>query len=201
MINNIIFDLGRVLINWEPEKYMKKVFDEKTTSFLLEKIFNTNDWNLMDKGVIDEKTLWENKLNQYPEYKKEIEHMKNKVLDLLTPIEENTKLLYILKEKGYNLYILSNFSKIAFQKVYEKYDFFKLFDGMIISSHVKSIKPEDEIYKILIEKYKINPAESLYIDDKIENIKAGEIFGFKTIHLEKPEDLKDKLSKILKIDI
>lgn len=201
MINNIIFDLGRVLINWEPEKYMKKVFDENTTSFLLEKIFNTNDWNLMDKGVIDEKTLWENKLNQYPEYKKEIEHMKNKVLDLLTPIEENTKLLYILKEKGYNLYILSNFSKIAFQKVYEKYDFFKLFDGMIISSHVKSIKPEDEIYKILIEKYKINPAESLYIDDKIENIKAGEIFGFKTIHLEKPEDLKDKLSKILKIDI
>lgn len=201
MINNIIFDLGRVLINWEPEKYMKKVFDEKTTSFLLEKIFNTNDWNLMDKGVIDEQTLWENKLNQYPEYKKEIEHMKNKVLDLLTPIEENAKLLYILKEKGYNLYILSNFSKIAFQKVYEKYDFFKLFDGMIISSHVKSIKPEDEIYKILIEKYKINPAESLYIDDKIENIKAGEIFGFKTIHLEKPEDLKDKLSKILKIDI
>lgn len=201
MINNIIFDLGRVLINWEPEKYMKKVFDEKTISFLLEKIFNTNDWNLMDKGVIDEQTLWENKLNQYPEYKKEIEHMKNKVLDLLTPIEENTKLLYILKEKGYNLYILSNFSKIAFQKVYEKYDFFKLFDGMIISSHVKSIKPEDEIYKILIEKYKINPAESLYIDDKIENIKAGEKFGFKTIHLEKPEDLKDKLSKILKIDI
>lgn len=201
MINNIIFDLGRVLINWEPEKYMKKVFDENTTSFLLEKIFNTNDWNLMDKGVIDEQTLWENKLNQYPEYKKEIEHMKNKVLDLLTPIEENAKLLYILKEKGYNLYILSNFSKIAFQKVYEKYDFFKLFDGMIISSHVKSIKPEDEIYKILIEKYKINPAESLYIDDKIENIKAGEKFGFKTIHLEKPEDLKDKLSKILKIDI
>lgn len=201
MINNIIFDLGRVLINWEPEKYMKKVFDENTTSFLLEKIFNTNDWNLMDKGVIDEKTLWENKLNQYPEYKKEIEHMKNKVLDLLTPIEENAKLLYILKEKGYNLYILSNFSKIAFQKVYEKYDFFKLFDGMIISSHVKSIKPEDEIYKILIEKYKINPAESLYIDDKIENIKTGEKFGFKTIHLEKPEDLKDKLSKILKIDI
>ncbi|ACJ75610.1 HAD superfamily hydrolase [Thermosipho africanus TCF52B] len=201
MINNIIFDLGRVLINWEPEKYMKKVFDEKTISFLLEKTFNTNDWNLMDKGVIDEQTLWENKLNQYPEYKKEIEHMKNKVLDLLTPIEENAKLLYILKEKGYNLYILSNFSKIAFQKVYEKYDFFKLFDGMIISSHVKSIKPEDEIYKILIEKYKINPAESLYIDDKIENIKAGEKFGFKTIHLEKPEDLKDKLSKILKIDI
>ncbi|WP_126993789.1 HAD family hydrolase [Thermosipho globiformans] len=201
MIKNIIFDLGRVLINWEPEKYMKKVFDEKTTSFLLEKVFNTNDWNLMDKGVIDEKTLWENKLNQYPEYKKEIEHMKNKVLDLLTPIEENTNLLYTLKEKGYNLYILSNFSKIAFQKVYEKYDFFKLFDGMVISSHVKSIKPEDEIYKILIEKYKITPIESLYIDDKIENIRAGEKFGFKTIHLERPEELKNKLSKILKIEM
>ena len=198
MIENIVFDLGRVLINWEPDKYMMEKFDKNTTEFLLKNVFNTPDWNLMDKGEISEKKLWENKLEQFPQYKEEIEHMKNKVLYLLTPIEENTKLISQLKELGYKLFILSNFSEKAFEFVYNKYDFFKCFDGMVISSHVRAIKPEEKIYRILIEKYNLKPEKSLYIDDKIENIEAGKKLGFNTIHLQNPRDLKRKLSEFLK---
>ncbi|ABR30761.1 haloacid dehalogenase [Thermosipho melanesiensis] len=196
MVRNIIFDLGRVLINWAPKKYMEKVFDKDTVTFFMNNIFNTNDWNLMDKGLIDEEELWKKKLSTFPQYKEEIEHMKNKVIDLLTPIEENVNILYELKKK-YKLYVLSNFSKNSFKMVKEKYKFFELFNGIVISSYVNSIKPEEKIYKILIKTYNIIPEESLYIDDKIENISTGKRLGFKTIHLKSPELLKNKLKKYI----
>ncbi|ONN27186.1 haloacid dehalogenase [Thermosipho affectus] len=196
MVESIIFDLGRVLINWEPKKYMEKVFDVQTTKFLLENVFNTEDWNLMDKGIIDENALWEKKLKMFPKYKNEILHMKNKVFELLTPITENVEILYKLKE-NYRLYILSNFSQNAFKYIYEKYDFFKLFDGLVISSHVKSIKPEEKIYQILIKTYNLNPSKCLYIDDKLENINTGKRLGFKVIHLKEPKLLKSEIKKYL----
>ncbi|SHH29032.1 HAD family hydrolase [Thermosipho atlanticus] len=192
-IDNIVFDLGRVLINWDPYSYMIEKFKTEVADFLKKAVFDTDDWDLMDKGELTEEELWEKKLIKYPEYREYILHMKEKVVELLTPIEKNVKLIPVLKHKGFKLYILSNFSKVTFDKVYKKYDFFKYFDGMIISSHVGEIKPDEKIYKILIEKYNINPEISLYIDDKIENILTGQKVGFKTIHLEKPELLKAKL--------
>jgi putative hydrolase of the HAD superfamily len=199
MIKNIVFDLGRVLIDWDPYGYMIKHFEKEVAEFLKKHVFETEDWQIMDKGEISEEELWQDKLDKFPDYKDYILHMKGKVLELLTPIQQNVSLIPLLKEKGFKLFVLSNFSKNSFQKVFEKYDFFKYFDGMIISSHVKEIKPYERIYQILIEKYKINPEESLYIDDKMENIETGKKLGFKTIHLDKPEELKEKLKEYIEL--
>jgi len=199
MIKNIVFDLGRVLLNWDPYSYMIKHFEKEVAEFLKKHVFETEDWQMMDKGEITEEELWQDKLGKYPDYKDYILHMKNKVLDLLVPIEQNVSLIPLLKEKGYKLFVLSNFSKNTFQKVFEKYDFFKYFDGMVISSHVREIKPYEKIYQILIKKYKVKPGESLYIDDKIENIETGKKLGFKTIHLEMPLKLEEKLKKYIEV--
>ncbi|MBO8140460.1 MAG: HAD family phosphatase [Thermosipho sp. (in: Bacteria)] len=199
MIKNIVFDLGRVLLNWDPYSYMIKHFEKEVAEFLKKHVFETEDWQMMDKGEITEEELWQDKLDKYPDYKDYILHMKNKVLDLLVPIEQNVSLIPLLKEKGYKLFVLSNFSKNTFQKVFEKYDFFKYFDGMVISSHVREIKPYEKIYQILIKKYKVKPGESLYIDDKIENIETGKKLGFKTIHLEMPLKLEEKLKKYIEV--
>ncbi len=193
MIKNIVFDLGRVLINWEPYEYMLKHFPKDVADKLNREIFEHQDWQLMDKGIISENQLWQKKIEELPEYAQYILHMKEKSPQLLTPIEENVEIAGILKQKGFKLYVLSNFSENNFKMVYEKYDFFKLFDGMIISSDVKAIKPEREIYLKLIKRYNLIPQESLFIDDKWENIKTAQEFGFKTIHLPYPWQLKEKL--------
>ncbi|MBO8161235.1 MAG: HAD family phosphatase [Thermosipho sp. (in: Bacteria)] len=178
---------------------MLKKFGKEIADVLRKAVFETGDWNLMDKGELTEEELWEDKLNKYPEHRDYILHMKEKVIDILIPINENISLIPKLKEKGYKLYVLSNFSKVTFEKVYKKNEFFKYFDGMVISSHVKEVKPEEKIYKILIERYKLEPAKSLYIDDKLENVEMGKKLGFKTIHLEQPEILKEKLKEYIEL--
>ncbi|ABV33819.1 MULTISPECIES: HAD family hydrolase [Pseudothermotoga] len=196
MLKNIVFDLGRVLVNWEPYEYMLKRFPKDVADRLNREIFEHKDWQLMDKGVISEDQLWQKKLEELAEYAQYVLHMKEKSPQLLTPIEQNVKLLDILKEKGFKLYVLSNFSENNFKMIYEKYDFFKLFDGMIISSYVKAVKPEREIYLKLINKYNLVPQESLFIDDKLENIQTAQEIGFKTIHLPHHWQLKEKLFEL-----
>lgn len=198
MIKNIIFDLGRVLLSWEPYKYMLETFPKDVADELNEKVFESEDWWLMDKGVFLEEQLWQKKLKELPHLSEYILHMKDKVPDLLTPIEENIKLIPKLKQKGFKLYILSNFSEKNFELVYNKYDFFKFFDGMVISSHVKLAKPQKEIYLELIKKYSLKPEESIFVDDKLENVSAAQSLGFRTIHLQDHASLTEELQRVLK---
>ncbi|HOJ93843.1 HAD family phosphatase [Fervidobacterium sp. 2310opik-2] len=198
-IKNVVFDLGRVLIDWQPYEYMIKKFGKETAEFLERVIFNSKEWNLMDKGIINEHELWNLFIYKHPEYKIPIEHLKENVTNLLIEIKDNTKLLEPLKAMGYKLYVLSNFSEMNFAYVYRKYDFFKKFDGMVISSHVKQIKPDKEIFEILIERYNIIPQESLFVDDRLENIQTAEILGFEFIHLTDHTKLREELERKLNI--
>lgn len=198
MIKNIVFDLGRVLLEWEPYQYMLKVFPKHVADEMNEKIFESRDFWLMDKGLMNEDQLWQKKMEELPHLREYILHMKEAVPKLLVPIEKNVKLLPKLKEKGFRLYVLSNFSEKHFEMVYKKYDFFKFFDGMIISSHVKLAKPEKEIFIELIRRYDLAPEESLFIDDKIENVKVAQELGFNIIHVADHTDLEKELWKVLK---
>lgn len=200
-INNIVFDLGRVLIDWQPEMYMKERFSEDIATFFWKHIFNSEEWNLMDKGELTEEQLWDLFSQRYSNYIYYINHMKEKVPELLIPIQNNINLLPALKRLGYKLYVLSNFSSMNFEYVYKKFDFFNIFDGMVISSHVHSVKPELKIYEFLIQKFNINPSKSLFVDDKIENIQSAQRLRFNVIHLTDPKELKSKLEEYLQITI
>ena len=192
-IDSIIFDLGRVLINWYPYQYMVQVFGEEIASALHESIFSVKETALLDRGEMSEDEIWQIRLKRYPEYAPYIEHMKDKILDLLTPIEENVNLIPELKRKGYKLYVLSNFSKQAFDAIYSKYGFFTYFDGLVISSHHHTVKPEKKIYEVLIQEHGVAPETSVFIDDREENIATAKKLGFHVIHLEQPSLLKQKL--------
>lgn len=197
MIKNIVFDLGRVLLSWEPYRYMLKTFPKHVADEMNEKIFESRDFWLMDKGLMNEEQLWQKKMEELPHLKEYILHMKKAVIELLVPIEKNVRLLPKLKEKGFKLYVLSNFSERHFETVYKKYDFFKFFDGMIISSHVKLAKPEKEIFLELIRRYGIAPQESVFIDDKLENVNVARELGFRTVHVTDQIDLEEELRRVL----
>lgn len=104
-------------------------------------------------------------------------------IELLLPIENNIKLVSLLKEKGYHLYIISNFHLNAYNRFLKKQDWFTLFDGAIISAKEKLIKPDLRIYKLLLERYHLNADECLFIDDSLDNINACKNVGMDAIHL------------------
>ncbi|WP_448378072.1 HAD family hydrolase [Fervidobacterium sp.] len=200
-IDTLVFDLGRVLIHWDPYGYMVGEFGEDVAKRLVERVFSAPEWNLMDKGDISESQLWRMMEERYPEDARYIHHMKNAVLNLLKPIEENTRLLPILKAHGYRLCVLSNFSYKAFEYVYNTFDFFKHFDCMVISSHVRKIKPNEDIFYELMGRCGVRPSNSLFIDDRADNIETARRLGFHVIHLVEHGKLKEELEKILGINL
>jgi putative hydrolase of the HAD superfamily len=105
----------------------------------------------------------------------------------------NIKLLPALKKQGFKLYFLSNFPLDFFEEVKKEYDFFKYFNGGIISAEVGCSKPDTGIFKIFLEKYNLVPEECLYIDDIEINVKAAESIGVKGIHLAGTDSLEKKL--------
>ncbi|HEY8542637.1 MAG TPA: HAD family phosphatase [Pseudothermotoga sp.] len=197
MLKNIVFDLGRVLVSWEPYEFMLKNFPKEVADCLNAEIFEHPDWQEIDRGSISQEEFWERKLQILVEYRQYILSLKKEVPRLLKPIQENVRLLPILKDKGFKLFVLSNFGKDNFEMIYRDFEFFKIFDGIIVSAYVHSIKPEEKIYLELINKYKIVPQQSLFIDDKFENIQIAQNLGFKTLHLPKSDELSEKLFKII----
>lgn len=118
-------------------------------------------------------------------------------IKIIFPLNGNTKLLPELKEQGFKLYYLSNFPDDLFDEVCNKYDFFRYFDGGIISARVKASKPDIRIFEILREKYSLSPEECLFIDDSDHNVNTAELFGMKVIHVIKPNDLPEQIEKAL----
>ena len=97
MIRNIVFDLGGVLIDWRPCEYLVESFPEDVAKVLEREIFKHEDWKKMDRGTLPENDLWEKKKKELSEYREYVEKLEREVPKLLKPIEENVKLLSILK--------------------------------------------------------------------------------------------------------
>ena len=120
--------------------------------------------------------------------------------ELLKPIKENIKLLYKLRDHyEYKLYVLSNYHKDSFEYVFEHNNFFKLFEGCLISCYFKLLKPEEKIYDTLLYEFGLIPEETLFIDDIKGNIEAAEKKHIKGLHLTDYTKLKKELEKILEI--
>ncbi len=201
MIKNIIFDLGGVLISWDPYKHLLKLFEKEIADFLLQRVFESEDWVLMDQGIYTEKELWDKKKRELPEYRDCLSILETEMPSWLVPVEENVALIPRLKDLGFGVYVLSNFSANNFELVRSQCSFFELLDGMVISSHVKVVKPDEEIYRIIIEKYSLVPDQCLYIDDRKENVETGRKLGFRAIYLERPGHLKEILERSLQIKL
>ena len=103
----------------------------------------------------------------------------------------------MLKSKNFLCYVLSNWSSETFIGITDKYYFLKIFSGILISGDVGLIKPDPEIYKLAIKKFSLVPKNTVFIDDKLENIKAADELGFQTIHFMNPKEINNRISFFL----
>jgi len=180
MIKNIIFDLGNVLLSWKPGDYFEKSgYDNETVNLIMNDVFHSPEWLSLDNGDLttpEAIDLIAQKSSLLKEYISSLFNLRTKII---YPLTENIKLLPELKKRGFKLYFLSNFPLDFFQEVKNEYEFFRYFDGGIISAEVRHSKPDIKIYKILLEKYHLQPEECFYIDDMEINVRAAGSAGLK----------------------
>ena len=200
MIKNLIFDLGNVLLSWKPQEFfLRNGYTEEETSIIYNNVFRSPEWRLLDNGDITIDQAIDRIAERSFMKKHEIRSVFDLRLRILFPLDTAVKMLPGLKKQGFKLYFLSNFPDDIFDELSGRYEFFKYFDGGIISARAKASKPDRKIYEILMEKYSLKPEECLFADDTPINVTGAENAGMKALHVENPEDLPGKLMKIADI--
>ena len=194
MYKNIIFDLGNVVLNYNPEGYLiKKINDKNKVEIALNNIFKSNEWKMLDRGIITEEEAKRVIKNRVIDNSEIIDLAFENWYDMLRPIEETIELINKLKKNGYKIYYLSNFHSKAFEEVTNKNKVFEEFYGGIVSFKEKLLKPEKEIYMKLLEEYNLNPEECIFIDDMLINIEGAKAVNIKGIQFISTKDLIYKL--------
>ncbi|MBB1286103.1 HAD family phosphatase [Flavisolibacter sp. BT320] len=193
-IDTIIFDIGNVLVKWDPANLYRKIFpaDEERAQFL--NTICTMEWHtLQDAGRSPREGTTE-LLERYQEHKEAILAFYDRWEEMFAgAIEGTVEILKEVKEKGYRVYALSNYNAELYQRTVHDFPFLDWFDGKIISSEAKMKKPDDNIYRLLFERFAIDPERAIFIDDLAANIAAANRLGLQGILFTTPEALRKEL--------
>ena len=194
-ITTIVFDLGGVLIDWNPRYLYRKLFtDEQEMNTFLETV-TTPDWNEeQDAGrSIADATAF--LVAQHPEHRQLIEHFYGRWSEMLGgAIQGTVDILTELRTSGrFRLYALTNWSAETFPIALEQFEFLHWFEGIVVSGVEKSRKPFPDFYHLLLTRYGIEPEHAVFIDDNERNILAAQAVGLHTVHFLSPEQLRSEL--------
>ena len=193
----IIFDLGAVLIDWNPRYLYKKIFtDETRMEWFLENIC-TPDWNEEQDAGRSFGVATDLLIQKHPEWEEEILAFWHRWEEMLAgPISGSVEILsYLRADKKYQLLALTNWSAETFPIARKKYDFLSWFDGIVMSGEEKTRKPFRNFYEIMLNRYKLIPETCLFIDDNLRNIEGAAQLGIEGIHFTGPDELKNELKK------
>lgn len=196
MEKTIVFDLGGVLVDWNPRYLYRSVFndDAKMNHFLAN--ICTGNWNeLQDAGrSIQEAT--EVLVGHFPEYEFYIRMFYGEWQKMLNgPIDGTVDILKTLKNKEYRILALTNWSAETFPIALGLFDFLHWFDDVLVSGKEKLIKPDPAIFNLLIKRYSLDPAQTIFIDDNIKNVTAAKEVGLDAIHFTDPHILRLQLNE------
>lgn len=201
MIKNIIFDIGGVLVEFSPEKILRKMGLPETEVLEIAKTTSLGPhWKELDRGVMSKEEVFELMLSETKEeYKADARRfLYDEVLSTVKSFDYSEEWLRELKSRGYNIYLLTNYPDWMFDYHWANtFTFTKSVDGKVVSAVVKQIKPDEEIYTTLLKKYNLIPEESVFIDDKAENIQTAKALKINVIQFTNINDVKNKLNSLL----
>ncbi|HMB00646.1 MAG TPA: HAD family phosphatase [Spirochaetota bacterium] len=192
-LSTIIFDIGNVIIRFKPEQDLRHRYTGTELSFIRKNIILTDTWLNLDKGLLTNKTAIAEISRRFPSYKNIIKSFLTDCYETFTLIPATARVINSLKQRNYQLLLLSNYHRKGFEEYLLKKDIFSLFDGGIISYKEGIIKPDPAIYQLLIMRYQFDPGKALFIDDTLENIAAAQDSGLNCIHLPRANKLEAEL--------
>lgn len=196
MIKNIIFDVGKVLVEFDWESAFHKLgIEGEAFEVVADATVRSTDWNEYDRSSMSDEEQLRYFIAKAPAYEKEIRLFWENVGLPIWQYDYSMGLVKELRSQGYHTYILSNYARHTYECTREALSFEREMDGVVFSYEVGSIKPEPEIYRILLERYDLVPEECVFLDDKPENLKAAAQFGIHTIQFTTLDAIKDELEK------
>jgi 2-haloacid dehalogenase len=197
-LSTIIFDLGGVLIDWNPEYVFRDVIpDAERRQFFFQNIC-THDWNIEQDAGRSLTDATELLVRQWPDWEAEIRTYYDRWADMLGgPIQPTVELFRELRDSGkYRLLALTNWSAETFPVALERYEFLHWFEGIVVSGTERTRKPFADIYQILLDRYDVEPSTAVFIDDALPNVKGAEAVGIHAIHFQSADQLRAALAQL-----
>ena len=194
-IKAIIWDLGNVLIDWNPAYVFNRLIEDPERRSYFFRHICTSDWNENQDAGRPIREATEELVQQHPEWKELIEAYYGQWTDMLGgPIQGTVDLFAELRSsRPYKHYALTNWSAELFPIALERYDFLHWFDGRVVSGEEKMRKPAPAFYQLILDRYSLQPQTTLFIDDNLRNIKAAAAMGIHSLAFESPEQLREQL--------
>ncbi len=192
----VVFDIGNVLIEWDPKHLYAKLFPGRpeAMSWFLDTIC-TAAWNLeQDAG-----RTWAEGVGQlvgrYPEWRAEIEAYDRRWHEMIPrTIEESVDILKTLRDRNIPVYAITNFSSEKYRESFARFPFFADFAGVVVSGDEQLLKPHASIFKLLCDRYGLDPADCVFIDDSMRNVEGAQAAGMAAIHFTDPRALTRALA-------
>ena len=194
-MTTLIFDLGGVLIDWNPEYVFRELIpDTDRRKFFFDHIC-THDWNVEQDAGRRIAVATQLLVEQHPEWESEIRAYYGRWEEMLGgPIVETVELLREIRDRGtHRLLALTNWSNETFPVALSRYDFLQWFEGIVVSGDEQTRKPFPEIYETLLRRYQVDPAQAVFIDDVLKNVQGAENVGIRGIHFQHAAGLRQTL--------
>lgn len=203
-MRTVIFDMGMVLVDFRWKALIKDLgYEGAEAEKIGQAVFENPLWSEFDRGTWEDEKIIAAMKKENPEVSEAIdtiwqsENFKN----VCAPFDYSEKLLKKLHDAGCKIYILSNYGKRLFSLDKELFAFLNYVDGGIISAKVQQMKPDADIYKTLLNKYEINPADAVFFDDRRENCEAARELGIAAVEVDGYQTIIDGLKKYVNSDL
>lgn len=201
-VSTVIFDIGNVLVGYDWHAFVQRLFGDRPEIIptLEDALFYHHVWDEIDRGVWS----WEQIIDEFckyaPELRNEIVTFYDHAGEALWQFDFTKELISSLKERGYQVLFLSNWSEHMKQQARQQLDFLPLMDGGVFSCDVKLIKPDPAIYQAIVSKYALDPKCCVFLDDHLNNVEAARACGLHAIHVKHPdhEAAHEELERLLK---
>ncbi len=195
---NIILDLGNVVVSFQPDYVLASLFEDTKVQDTIKELYFGPLWHAYDHGRYTVKEMIDLGKEKFPMYAKEMEVFMRHWTQYIEPIESSVALIQSLKKDGHKVYLLSNLPEDCFIHIRDELGIMDLVDGGVYSYQERCIKPDFKIYETLLKKYDIMANDCLFVDDRIENIRAAQALGLDTIHCTNPSVLPIQIEEKLR---
>lgn len=197
MIRTVIFDIGNVLAGFEWREYFRNLgYEEGMVERLGKATVQSGNWNEYDRGCLTDEQIETLLAGNDPEIEEEIRRALRDLSGIVKRWDYAVPWIKELKQKGYQVLVLSNFSRKALRECWNALDFLPYVDGGILSFREKLIKPMPEIYSLLLDRYHLKPEECVFMDDTLINVEAARRAGIHAFRFENQEQAKAELAKL-----
>lgn len=197
MLKNIVFDLGNVLVKFDSNELIYSFFNERQEE--VKSFYFDSLWDEYDQGLYSVEEMIEKGVKQFPELELNIKELMYHWTEFVIPLKDNVAYIKDLKRFGYKVYILSNIPEDD-TKYLRSCGVFDNIDGGVFSYEYKKIKPDPEIFHILLKKYDLKASECLFLDDRKDNVVVASNLGFETIEVKDSSKfidlIKEKISEV-----